>query len=335
MKKALIGFACMAAATTGVAVSSTPEIPPSDSETIESENTVDNRVTIPVSVDGQGPFDFIVDTGAERTVISRELAETLELHASEDVWLTTILNVEQVPTVIIPRLGAGRRTVDEIQAPALARTDLGAAGVLGIDALEDQQVLFDFEQDLMTFSEAQIEESDWSEGDVIVVRARQRSGRLVLARANVEGTRIHAIVDTGSAVTIGNNALRERLIRRGRMDPNQFFTITSVTGSTMDINYAFVDELRIGSVRLNNLPIAFADTELFRQLDLLDRPAVLLGMNALRVFDRVLIDFANRRLRLQLPTGGPSDTPLLAQIVDDTPSSAEYAATGASRPIGD
>lgn len=319
MKLALIGFASMAAATAGIAIGSTPEIPPQDSETIESENTIDNRVTIPVSVDGQGPFDFIVDTGSERTVISRELADTLELHASDDVWLTTILNVEQVPTVIIPQLGAGRRTVDDIQAPALARTDLGAAGVLGIDALEDQQVLFDFERNRMTFSQARIEESEWSEGDVIVVRARQRSGRLVLARANVEGTRIHAIVDTGSAVTIGNNALRERLIRRGRMDPEQFFTITSVTGSTMDINYAFVDELRIGGVRLNNVPVAFADTELFRQLDLLDRPAVLLGMNALRVFDRVLIDFANRRLRLQLPTGGPSDTPMLAQIVDEIP----------------
>lgn len=315
MKMSWIGLACVAAATTGIAIGSPPEIPPPDAETVESERTVDNRVTIPVSVDGRGPFDFIVDTGAERTVISRELADTLELDASDDVWLTTILNVEQVPTVIIPRLAAGRRTVEEIQAPALARTDLGAVGVLGIDALEDQQVLFDFQREEMTFSQARIDESEWSEGEVIVVRARQRAGRLVLARANVEGTRIHAIVDTGSAITLGNSALRDRLIRRGQMDPEQSFLVTSVTGSTMSINYAFVDELHIGGVRLNNLPIAFADTELFRELDLLERPAVLLGMNALRVFDRVLIDFANRRLRLQLPSGGSPDTPMLAQRV--------------------
>ena len=322
MKMISIGLTCIAVATAGIAIGSTPETPPLNSETIESENTVDNRVTIPVSIDGRGPFDFIVDTGSERTVISRELANTLELRASNDVWLTTILNVAQVPTVIIPSLGAGRHMVDEIQAPALARSDLGAAGILGIDALEDQQVLFDFERNRMTFSQTRIEESEWSEGDIIVVRARRRSGRLVLAHANVQGTRIHAIVDTGSEVTIGNTALRERLIRRGRMNPAQFFTVSSVTGSTMDINYAFVDELQIGDVQLDDLPIAFADTALFQQLDLLDRPAVLLGMNALRAFDRILIDFANRRLRLQLPTGSSpadSDMPMLAELISEIP----------------
>ena len=40
-------------------------------------------------------------------------------------------------------------------------------------------------------------------------------------------------------------------------------------------------------------------------LKLGDRPALLLGMNAIRAFDRVSIDFANRKFRVVLPeTGG-------------------------------
>ena len=42
--------------------------------------------------------------------------------------------------------------------------------------------------------------------------------------------------------------------------------------------------------------------ELFNQLGLSNRPAILLGMDVLRMFDRVSIDFANRRVRLAPPT---------------------------------
>ena len=37
------------------------------------------RMSVKVMVGGEGPFSFLVDTGAERTVIARELAERLAL----------------------------------------------------------------------------------------------------------------------------------------------------------------------------------------------------------------------------------------------------------------
>ena len=41
------------------------------------------RMAVQVMVGGQGPFSFLVDTGAERTVIARELAERLKLVEGE------------------------------------------------------------------------------------------------------------------------------------------------------------------------------------------------------------------------------------------------------------
>ena len=38
-----------------------------------------DRMTVPVTIGGSGPFHFLVDTGAEQTVISRELADALQL----------------------------------------------------------------------------------------------------------------------------------------------------------------------------------------------------------------------------------------------------------------
>jgi predicted aspartyl protease len=316
MRLAWIGLACLFAAAPSVATVPLEQSAPAEPETLNYGHAEDNRMTIPVSIDGRGPFRFIIDTGSERTVIARELAERLELNAAEDIMLTSIIDVQQVPTVIIPRLDVGRRSVDAIQAPALARSNLGAEGVLGIDALENQRVLLDFERRQMTLSHSRADDEGWSRDGTIVVRARNRFGRLVLADARLEGTRVYAIVDTGSSVSIGNMALRNRLVRRRRMDPDQTFVLTAVTGTTMEINFTIAERLEIGGIVFNDLPVAFTDTELFRQLDLLDRPAMLLGMNALRVFDRVSIDFANRRIRLQFPPGGRPpgrDYPLLAE----------------------
>lgn len=275
---------------------------PSESHSLDYDRLHDDRMTVPVSIGGIGAYRFIIDTGSERTVISRELAETLFLDASDDVVLSTVLDVQRVPTVLIPEMGFGERTMEGVQAPALERRNIGAAGMLGIDALEDHQVVLDFDRREMTLTPSRFRDRNPSGQNIIIVRARTRLGRLVLADVQIDGTNITAIVDTGSSFSIGNYALRDRLVRRGRMEADQRVNVTAVTGTSMDVEYTIAERVRIGRVVLNALPIAFADSELFHQLELDDRPAMLLGMNALRAFDRVSIDFGNRALRLEIPS---------------------------------
>jgi hypothetical protein len=57
----------------------------------------------------------------------------------------------------------------------------------------------------------------------------------------------------------------------------------------------------MGPVGLKNLAIVFANAHIFKQLKLEDRPALLLGMNAMRAFKKVSIDFAAKTLRLVVP----------------------------------
>jgi hypothetical protein len=52
----------------------------------------------------------------------------------------------------------------------------------------------------------------------------------------------------------------------------------------------------------------FADAHTFRQMKLENTPALLLGMNAIRAFDKVTIDFARRKLRVVMPKGSEADT---------------------------
>ena len=75
----------------------------------------------------------------------------------------------------------------------------------------------------------------------------------------------------------------------------------SVTGEQIPGEYMFVNELEMSGVKLQNLAVVFADAHTFKQLKLDDRPALLLGMNALRAFKKVSIDFARRHFRVVLP----------------------------------
>lgn len=59
--------------------------------------------------------------------------------------------------------------------------------------------------------------------------------------------------------------------------------------------------LQLGSAQMNNVVISFADSPTFDALDLDDRPALILGMSELRLFERVAIDFETRRVLFDLP----------------------------------
>ncbi len=271
-----------------------------ESEEVQGDRDLDSRLTVPVTINGGGPYHFVVDTGAERTVISRELARELTLAPSSPVTLLSITGTDQVDTAIVPdlKLTSSRSRLSDLQAPILSEYHLGAPGMLGIDSLQTKRVVMDFHKMRMSISDAP--RAAIVDTDEIVVTARRRLGQLILVDADADGQKIAVIIDTGSAVTIGNAMLRKKLAERGRLGLSRPISITSVTGGQTPADYTQVDRIRIGGVTMTDMPVAFADVQIFHRLGLDRKPALLLGMDALRLFDRVSIDFANRNVRFIL-----------------------------------
>ncbi|MHA6718285.1 retroviral-like aspartic protease family protein [Sphingomonas sp. RS6] len=267
------------------------------------------RLTVPVAVGTNGPYPFIIDTGAQRTVVSRELAGALALVAGKPIMLTSMTGTSIVPTVIVPDLaiqsiGKSHRVI----APSLAASDLGAAGLLGIDTLGDHQVTIDLDAGIMTVrpSEAR-KRREKRDRDEIIVVAKDVFGQLIVTDAYYRNIRIQVVLDTGSQVTMGNSALRRRIGNRlGKVQP---IRLTSVTGDTATADYTTVPDLRVGPIMFGSMPVAFADVEPFKRFGLTKRPALLLGMDAMRSFRRVEIDFANREVRFLVPRDTPSHGP--------------------------
>lgn len=280
-----------------------PALDRQQAETIGLAEDRHDRLTVAVSIGGRGPFPFVVDTGAERTVISTELARSLALAPGRRTTVHSMSEVSEIATVVIPELRVGSRAVPGIHAPALARANLGASGILGVDSLQHQRVTFDFVRREMTVSPSRRREEPWPEGSTVVVTARSLFGRLVLVDASLDGQRVWVIIDTGSQVSVGNGALRRALARRNRLGPMAPIDMISITGGILSAEYSIARRIRIGGLDINNLPVAFADAHPFRQLRLMDRPALLLGMDALQLFDRVSVDFPNRRVRVLVGDG--------------------------------
>jgi len=157
------------------------------------------------------------------------------------------------------------------------------------------------------------------EPGTIVVRANRRAGRLVLTEAMANARRLVVVLDTGSQVSIGNAALRRQLEANNSIEGERQVQLDSVTGETLLGDVVFIRKLELGGVTLTNLAVVFAPAHTFKQLKLENRPAMLLGMNAIRAFKKVSIDFANRKLRVVLPEHSALDTQLARSTRYSTP----------------
>ena len=265
------------------------------------------RMTVPVTVDGKGPFPFVVDTGADRTVLSRELADHLDLKPGESATMHTMTGVGPVRTVRVPTLEVGGGRNDDFNAPALSEDNLGAKGLLGIDSLQGRRVVMDFKKG--TFSVmASKAVRERVEADMIVVTAKSRYGQLILVDSDIGGVPITVIIDSGAQNSVGNLALRQMLAKRKKVRNFIPMTMTDVTGASIAAERAVVDGIRIGGFTITDVAVAFVDAHPFKRFGLLNRPAMLLGMDTLRAFRRVSVDFAQRKVRFLLPDGSSNDT---------------------------
>ncbi|RZM05878.1 MAG: hypothetical protein EOP68_17220, partial [Sphingomonas sp.] len=77
----------------------------------------DLRMTVPADMGSGGIWPFVIDTGAERTVLSRELAERLALAPGRTVRVTTMTGVVVVPTAILPGMRISTLAPPSIEAP--------------------------------------------------------------------------------------------------------------------------------------------------------------------------------------------------------------------------
>lgn len=260
------------------------------------------RMTVPVLINGQGPYQFVVDTGADRTVVSDDLADRLGLPKAGTAKLHAMGGSADVRLVKIDTVQVSSNIVRKVRAAALPKRNVGADGLLGIDSLKGQRIVMDFQSNTMRIEPAsEPEEAVPADTDLIVVTARTRLGQLVMVDADANGQKIWVVVDTGAQNSIANSKLRSLLVKRRPDTEIKPINMVDVLGRNTPAEYTVVNKLRIGGISMGNAAIAFADAHPFKLFGLTRKPSMLLGVESLRSFRRVSVDFATRKVKFLLP----------------------------------
>jgi hypothetical protein len=176
----------------------------------------------------------------------------------------------------------------------------GAEGVLGSEGLANKRIFIDFRHDRIEITYSRGERSG---RDFVRIPFSSIRGHLILVDALVGDVRAKAIIDTGGQTTIANLALRDALSRshqRGRGKPDQ---IVGATLAVEEGELIATPAIELGSVRMIDEGVTFADMYIFKQWRLTREPAILIGMDALGVLDTLIIDY--REHELQLRTAKP------------------------------
>ena len=289
--------------------SSPPSAPPSEgqsqggSDTLKSGRDSSDRMTVPVMLNGKGPFAFVVDSGASQSGLSAELASQLQLPAGQMVRVHGIVAAFLTSSVNVEDFRVGSIQTSLHNAPTFARADLGADGLIGLDVLHDRVLTLDFLRNRIevarhSFGGSAFRTISGAASTEVVVPARQRFGQLTIIDAQAGRAAMTCFIDTGADRSVGNNALR--IAVEARMNPRDVINIDvvirSVTGQNMPAVVGLVPSMRIGGVGFTRFGLAFADLHTFDIWGLTDKPALLVGMDLLQLFHSVAIDFGEREV---------------------------------------
>lgn len=258
------------------------------------------RLTVQVMLNGQGPFAMMVDTGANGSVISREVADALGLSRDSAITMHGIAGPQTVDTVVIDTLQMGRRVQRRMRVSIVEERHLGVAGLLGLDWLGASSLILDYGGRRMEVGAP----LPFPDDRTVVVKTRIRSG-LALIDAAIPGERVTAFIDSGSTTTVGNLALLEVARLRKAIIGGVFdIELRSVTGQTLPGRLAVLSRLTLGKMILSNVPVVVGPVHTFSYWGMKDEPAILIGSDILQQFDAVSLDFKRREIHFRTPVQG-------------------------------
>ncbi|OYX91040.1 MAG: peptidase A2A, partial [Caulobacter sp. 35-67-4] len=261
----------------------------------------DDRLTVEVTLNGVGPFQFIVDSGAGRSVLSETLANRLALAQGPDILVHGISGSIIARTAKVAQLMVGDARLSNVNLPVLPPERVGADGFLGVDILEGRNVIMDFRKRKLEVRRSRSPFDLVRLPREVSVMADDRFGRLTVADCRVAGARALAFVDSGGGVSIGNKALSRAIAtRRRRHDDVRSAQLLTASGEVTVGEYRIAPSLTLGDLRMTNVPMAFADLHIFDVWGLNDRPALLLGVDILKLFSRVELDFGAGRVLFRI-----------------------------------
>jgi predicted aspartyl protease len=248
------------------------------------------RAVALININGQGPFRFIIDTGANRSVLSQALATRLGL-APAGVGVVHSIDGEQPATLVnVESLSFGALRLSRGETPVLDGPMLdGEHGLLGVDGMAGRLLHIDFTKHCVEIYEsaAQMPMQGWQSAP-----AQMRFGTMLMVPGEIMDVHVNVLIDTGSDISLANQSFRDALRKVAA------HTIEYHNGHAFTFGRPIVLEervwtptLRLGHTVVEGVNAYIGDFHIFDFLGLQDEPTLLIGMDVLARSREMAIDY--------------------------------------------
>ena len=265
------------------------------------------RIVVEARVNGQGPFDFALDTASTISAVFYELRDKLELEPipGKVVIVHGAIASGRFSLLDISRLEIGGEIWADPRIVSLPGENAAGAsidGLLGVDFLRRYAVGFTtadrvvrlYPPDLV----ARRSYRGWASVPLEAKPVRGSGAALYFIDIEIDGRKIPAIFDLGAGLNIINWAGAHNL----GVVPLVMRRDDQISGALEDLPIAArleAEEVTTSSIRWRNEMFSIADLEVFETLMLRDSPAVILGAGLFTQRDFV-IDFVRSRLLVRV-----------------------------------
>lgn len=258
------------------------------------------RILVPVEINGTGPYRFVLDTGANRSALSRRLVDRLGLVPGSEQLLQVhgMTGAAMLAAVDVSDFRVGDFRLRGLQLPVLEPNVLaGTDGILGVTELERARIEVDFANDRVEVHQSSRRSTPpgWVRTPVdLVFRG------LLTAPVRIGRVRAMAIIDTGAERSLGNRALLNALVARSFRDADaRASTVIGVTPQFGEVVSVRIPSIAIAGARLTDMEVLFGDLYIFDVWGLKSEPALVIGMDLLGTVERLIVDYGRRQILMK------------------------------------
>jgi predicted aspartyl protease len=265
------------------------------------------RIVVEVSVNGEGPFDFALDTGSTISAVFEPLRDKLSLeiipgrfvivHGTAASGKHSLLNIGS--------MAVGREVWTEprvVLLPGQTSAGGGIRGVIGTDFLRRYAIGFSTEDRVIRLLAPDLVARrvyrGWASVPLQARSIAANGATLYFIDVGIDGRTISAVFDLGSGSNMmnwpGAQSLNATITK-----PDGDNVIVGAIGDTPVIAELRAETVTTAGIRWRNEIFSIADLEIFETFMLGESPAAILGAGLFTQRDFV-IDFVRNRLLVKV-----------------------------------
>lgn len=257
---------------------------------------------LPVEVNGEGPFEFILDTGAGTTLLTPELFRSLKMESTGSRQGQTAGGTVEVLMATAESLTVGAMQRDDVDIAVMDLSHIGRAigakvdGDLGYNFLKHFRLTIDFAAAELKLEDPRRVEN-FSAGAALAevpMRLAQPAKPLILVDAFIDGRGpFQFAIDTGTSTT----AVSAELARDLNLQTSPIGPVTT-GGAHLNLTAGRMGSLRVGRAEMREVDVLVGPFLLMLSQAAGAKLDGIIGYNFLRNY-KVVIDYPNQLFRFE------------------------------------